>query len=165
MARSPILHLLRRSFAAARRASCTGEPILEVLQRADEARAAHRLSRREFLAAGAMAGGAAALSGCASLPRVQRRAQPDVLIVGAGLAGLTAAYRLTRAGIPARIIEAQDRVGGRCFSLRGHFLDDQVAVLREVANQFNQPERLWFRCGERLLAIWFLSRASGLERG
>lgn len=39
-----------------------------------------------------------------------------IAIIGAGLAGLTAAYRLHQAGIRADIFEAQNRVGGRVFS-------------------------------------------------
>lgn len=38
---------------------------------------------------------------------------PEVLIVGAGLAGLSCATRLSRAGIDFRLLEATDRVGGR----------------------------------------------------
>lgn len=38
---------------------------------------------------------------------------PDVIIIGAGLAGLTAAYALKRQGIPYKIIEASDQAGGR----------------------------------------------------
>jgi monoamine oxidase len=47
-------------------------------------------------------------------------------VVGAGLAGLTAAYRLARAGVPVRLFEARDRVGGRCWTARG-FSDGQTA--------------------------------------
>ncbi|HKR62802.1 MAG TPA: FAD-dependent oxidoreductase, partial [Thermoanaerobaculia bacterium] len=36
-----------------------------------------------------------------------------VLIAGAGMAGLTAANVLRGYGIPTKIIEARDRVGGR----------------------------------------------------
>lgn len=42
----------------------------------------------------------------------------DVCIVGAGYAGLTAARRLTRAGVTAVVVEARDRVGGRAWTLQ-----------------------------------------------
>ncbi len=89
------------------------------------------MSRRQFLAASGAAAGAWTLAGCASLPLGSHRApvDPDVLIVGGGLAGLTAAYRLRQAGVAVRVLEAQQRFGGRCFSLRNHFADGQVAEL------------------------------------
>ena len=37
----------------------------------------------------------------------------DVVVVGAGIAGLTAAERLVAAGLDVRVLEARDRVGGR----------------------------------------------------
>jgi monoamine oxidase len=49
-----------------------------------------------------------------------------IVIVGAGLAGLTCAYRLKQAGIKATIYEASERVGGRCWTRRGYFKDDQM---------------------------------------
>ncbi len=42
----------------------------------------------------------------------------DVLVVGAGVAGLAAAARLTRAGRRVTLIEARDRIGGRVHTLR-----------------------------------------------
>ncbi|MEO8285719.1 MAG: flavin monoamine oxidase family protein [Chloroflexota bacterium] len=44
-----------------------------------------------------------------------------VIVVGAGMAGLTAAYELQRAGHDPVIIEAQQRVGGRVYTLREPF--------------------------------------------
>ncbi|HEY3480669.1 MAG TPA: FAD-dependent oxidoreductase, partial [Streptomyces sp.] len=39
--------------------------------------------------------------------------ETDVVIVGAGLAGLAAASHLHRAGVPCTVLEAGDGVGGR----------------------------------------------------
>jgi monoamine oxidase len=50
------------------------------------------------------------------LPRPARL--QDVIIVGAGMAGLTAAYLLRNAGHRVRILEASDDVGGRIHTFR-----------------------------------------------
>lgn len=41
----------------------------------------------------------------------------DVLVIGAGAAGLAAAAELERAGKSVLVLEARDRIGGRCWSL------------------------------------------------
>lgn len=45
------------------------------------------------------------------------KAQPDVIVIGAGLAGLTAARALTRRGISTLVLEARNRTGGRVHSV------------------------------------------------
>lgn len=50
-----------------------------------------------------------------------------IAVVGAGLAGLSCAYRLKQAGISAEIFESNNRVGGRCWSLRNYFNEEQIA--------------------------------------
>ena len=42
-----------------------------------------------------------------------------VVILGAGIAGMTAAYRLAQAGYQCRILEARSRAGGRVWTVRG----------------------------------------------
>jgi monoamine oxidase len=62
--------------------------------------------------------------------------ETDVAIVGAGLAGLTAAYELERLGLRTHVLEARDRVGGRVLSQR---VDDGVAI--DQGGQFVGPPR------------------------
>src|SRR5215207_9946794 len=52
---------------------------------------------------------------------------PRIVVVGAGLAGLSAAFSLEQAGYAAEVHEASDRIGGRCWTLRGAFADGQIA--------------------------------------
>jgi monoamine oxidase len=53
------------------------------------------------------------------IPRAQAqvRPSPKVVVVGAGLAGLTTAYRLYQQGVHVSLYEAQERVGGRIFTV------------------------------------------------
>ena len=80
-------------------------------------------------------GAASALAGCArvspfgeisasAIPAVR---QGRVVIVGAGVAGLTCAYRLRQAGTASRVFEANDRIGGRTWTLRNYFAEGQIA--------------------------------------
>jgi monoamine oxidase len=57
-----------------------------------------------------------------------------VVVVGAGLAGLTAAWQLTQAGLDVRVLEARPRVGGRTLN---HPLGDGRVI--EVGGQWVGP--------------------------
>jgi monoamine oxidase len=83
------------------------------------------MTRREVIAGGTGLALAAALSG--PLPRALAASAPRIVVVGAGLAGLSCAYQLKGAGIRAEIYEASDRVGGRCWTRRGDFTQGQIA--------------------------------------
>lgn len=84
-------------------------------------------TRRQFLATGALAAAAAAVATPRWMPAANAATAPRIAVVGAGLAGLTATYRLKQAGHAATLYEASDRIGGRCWSIRGAFADGQVA--------------------------------------
>lgn len=49
----------------------------------------------------------------------------DAIVIGAGMAGMTAARDLVRSGVSVRILEARDRTGGRVYSVRD-FCDEPV---------------------------------------
>jgi monoamine oxidase len=83
-----------------------------------------RPTRRQLLAGGAGVAAAAAASRFA--PPARAAGTPRIVIVGAGLAGLSCAYRLRQAGYSAQVHEASDRIGGRCWSIRGVFADGQI---------------------------------------
>lgn len=51
--------------------------------------------------------------------RAQSGVGITVAIVGAGIAGMTAAYELSKAGYTCKILEGRDRPGGRCWTIRG----------------------------------------------
>lgn len=63
-----------------------------------------------------------------------RHLEADVLVIGAGLAGLTAARRLSAAGVDVMVIEGRDRVGGRTLNLE---LSDGDVV--EIGGQWVGP--------------------------
>ena len=85
-----------------------------------------RTTRTRFVKeAGAAAIGLTALGRLAAPAR--GATAPKIVVVGAGLAGLSAAYALRSAGHIAEIHEASDRIGGRCWTRRGEFADGQIA--------------------------------------
>lgn len=68
------------------------------------------LSRRTFL------GNAAALAAAPALGAVPASGQVDVVIIGAGAAGIAAARRVAAAGRRFALLEAGERIGGRCVT-------------------------------------------------
>lgn len=75
----------------------------------------------------------------------------DVLIIGAGAAGLSAALELSRAGVRVEIIEARDRVGGRMFTLLDPTLNHPIELGAEFVHGL-VPE-IWERVQQHNLKV------------
>ena len=121
MARSPLFQALRR---IARRARAAAAPAAAPPEQAGTGAGP---SRRDVLF-GSL--GAAAL-----LPLAQACGDnhggdtPSIAIIGAGIAGLTAAHFLEQAGVRADVYEASMRAGGRMYTARGILQGGQLAEL------------------------------------
>ncbi|MEA2987635.1 MAG: monoamine oxidase, partial [Alphaproteobacteria bacterium] len=78
-----------------------------------------KFSRRQVIGG---AGSAALITGAGigpavAVPNTTTRLRADVCVVGAGFAGLAAAYRLKQAGAKVVLLEARNRVGGRSWTV------------------------------------------------
>ncbi|MFB7810080.1 NAD(P)/FAD-dependent oxidoreductase [Streptomyces virginiae] len=130
MARTPLMHALRRLTAEHAAAHRLRLPVAD----------ARGLGRRELMRRAAALGLGTAVAGVAAAPARaatsapapdgKRPRQARVAVVGAGIAGLTAALTLQDAGIPCTVYEANpDRVGGRMWTQRDHWAYGQTSEI------------------------------------
>ena len=68
----------------------------------------------------------------------------SVVILGAGIAGLVAAYELQKAGYRVTVLEARDRIGGRVWTVRG---GDQVEQIGRPDQRATFDPGLYFNAG------------------
>ena len=74
-------------------------------------------------------------AGVAVIGTVLEQLERDVVVVGAGVTGLTAATRLAAAGRSVIVLEARERIGGRLWT---EVVDGQ---LREIGGQWVSPDQ------------------------
>ncbi len=122
------------------------------------------LTRRRFLYKVAEAGGAAAVyqtmaamglmaipPAYAGSPELAPGRGQSVIILGAGIAGMTAAYELSAVGYDCRILEARNRPGGRIKTVRGgdtlhEYGRDKSEVLEQTCD-FDREDHLYINIG------------------
>ena len=134
----------------------------------------YRFTRRAAIGGAAATAAAAAVPGASALAakKKKKKKKPtryvDVVVVGAGLAGLTAARKLAAAGKKVVVIESDDRVGGRLLNTDvgggnitesgaefiGPTQDHLAALAKEVGVEtfktYNEGNNLYYRNGQAL---------------
>lgn len=107
-------------------------------------------TRRDFLKQSAIvAAGTLIMPGAFN---INAGVKPKVVIIGAGFAGLAAAYRLKQKGCEVTILEARSRIGGRVFS---HVMDKDEDLVIELGAEWvgASHERMIELCGEFKLEL------------
>jgi monoamine oxidase len=120
----------------------------------------HEISRRHFIHLAGRAGGTSAayssMVAMGLLPAPEAYAGPpllapgsgagiNVVILGAGIAGMTAAYELRKADYACTILEAQSRPGGRNWSLRRGDVVEETDSRQTV--RWDPDDHLYFNPG------------------
>src|SRR5690242_16134428 len=88
--------------------------------------------------------------------------QADVCVVGAGYAGLSAAYKLRQAGRSVAVLEARDRVGGKVYTrvmddgtvvnMGGTWLGDGHTCMHALAQEMGLETYRQHTAGDNLIA-------------
>ena len=103
------------------------------------------LNRRSFLA------GAAMLASAPTMASAQGAGDVDIVVIGAGAAGIAAARRVLAAKRSVVVIEASDRLGGRCVTdtrLFGAPVDLGTVTSWDLGNQTWLPIDYTLRPGD-----------------
>lgn len=115
------------------------------------------ITRRQLIRRlGAAGGTAAAYSAMSTLGFFPREAKAfatlprdagegaRVAILGAGIAGLTSAYELERAGFAVTVLEARDRLGGRSWTVKN---GSKIEMIGEDTQVCSFSENVYFNAG------------------
>lgn len=148
MARTPLLRAIRRRMRECLLAEREGLAVASLRERQAAARRAEVPGRRQFLAGMGTVAAALALPPAAF---AKSRSGPQIVVVGAGIAGLSCALALHDHGLAAAVYDAADRPGGRIASdtetwsdgqvseWGGEFIDSDHTTMRRLAKRFQLP--------------------------
>ena len=143
--KTPLFATLRKALQMALAANKAQTDADEVIQRADEA----RMTRRKFLentGKTLAVGAVASLTGEGLLTQSLFKKPARIVIVGAGMAGLSALHTLRKANKDAVVYESSGRTGGRIFTVQeamgpgtwtefgGEFIDSNHADMWALAS-------------------------------
>ncbi len=78
--------------------------------------------RRDFLKLAFLLGGTLVLSQCDGLDKDE-----TIIVIGAGVSGLSAAHNLQKRGYKVIVLEARNRIGGRIHTSRD-WADDDIVI-------------------------------------
>jgi len=85
-----------------------------------------RVNRRTFVRSSVAGLAGIAATSLPMITRVSARAQ-KIIVIGAGMSGLSAAFELVALGHDVTVLEARTRPGGRVFTMREAFADGEYA--------------------------------------
>lgn len=146
--KTPLFGTLRKALGMALAAHTKNMSAEEIIEHTEAA----AISRRKFLE---KAGQTALVAGLAGIGTegvgrsLFRAAQPRIVIVGGGMAGLNALHTFKKAGYEATVYEASPRTGGRIFSVQqamgpgtwaefgAEFIDTNHKDMWDLAKEFN----------------------------
>lgn len=99
----------------------------------------HQMTRRDFIE---KTGSASYLTllGFGLIPEAnakplnlqRNKANKKIIILGAGLAGMSSAYELTKLGYEVTVLEARNRPGGRIWTIRGGTTETEIGGLTQT---------------------------------
>jgi monoamine oxidase len=153
VARTPLIASLQRAYRLAALSARRGPGTPPLDELVDIAYSRRLFLRQSVGATAALAAGCGAPSPApappaGASPGASGPTAPRIAIVGAGVAGLNAAYKLQKAGLTAKVFEGANRTGGRMFTatdllgagltteLGGEFIDSGHAEMLALMTEF-----------------------------
>ena len=119
-----------------------------------------RLSRRDMLKTGAIVTAAAGELLARPEPASARPLEADVIVVGAGYAGMGAAWELFKRGQRVLVLEANDRIGGRVwssklsdgtlFEIGGQWVSDAQTDIRTLMAELGVADKIYLTADKGL---------------